>query len=293
MNIGVLFFIYYVQWSIGNILYVNSSIKKDDYLKYLKKIVDHIRIQDGWNSIRHLEIYNHENKIMTVGDMLAQDVGKNDIIRMFDVIVNLLNYKYTNIIKTFVEYISIILGEYNMYYRRQLSKEFIYCARSLEIEVKNSLPMFEHMYKAVTIIGYSELKNVIDTISSNSYNLIETIYFIKTYVKNIILSMELDYFDHSDSAIVDIAKFSVSNITEFIKIVSQSIAPQSNALIKEPERVNLSLDCLHEFENNEQCHSNLTSFMCYKLDLFYDSTIINEYQNMGFTAFSFSNSEKK
>lgn len=289
MKIGALVFILYAQWSYCNISLVDSVIRYGAYLKYLQDIVNHIRVQKGWQTLYHLEIHRDENTRATVHDILTQNVEIKDVANIFNIIVNLANYKYVDAIQTFVELISILIEECKT---PKSNDEFLYCARSLQIELKNSLSMFEHMYKALAFLTHLDIKHILNVTSSNPYTLIEEIYFIKTCISNMVLSNEFDLFDDFYEVTLHRAKTAVYIFIEFLIKIPQNISDYSIIFVTKPETVNLKLVCQQDFETKKNEYTNFTSYMCHQLHAFYDFVIINEYHSLGFNAFLYPNTEK-
>lgn len=278
MNISTLLLIFYVQWFFYDILFVDSTVSKSDYYGFIKQIVNHVRFQHGWNPIYHLEIFYDKGERLTIENILKQNPRRDNVAKTFNAIVNLINYKYDEVVQTFVKLIIIFIDECKS---TKSSNDYINCAIFLEIELTKSLSMLECMYKVLTFFSYLDLKYATNKTPINSHPLIEEIHDIKAFISN---NMTLtNVINHSNGSVIfNAAKNMISNITKFLENVFQYIPMYSMIFVNQPRVFDFKSICERAFENEKQKFTNFYTYMCYRLEVYYEYVINNEYKNLGF-----------
>ncbi|XP_050544392.1 uncharacterized protein LOC126907277 isoform X1 [Daktulosphaira vitifoliae] len=285
MQYRIFIFIYFTH--LGYLSTLDPKTVKTRYLEYVITVVEHIRIQEGWNSMKHLQLNHDEYKNVTIKKVFAQKIDKMNITDMLSIVVGLLNYKYTQILKNYVEIVTLSIRECEKYSTDNLLKEFIDCTRRIEYAVKNSKIMFDNLYQVMTFMSYLDIKWLNANISGNPFVKVEEIYFAYNYINIMEISDQSFYIDQYGNYIPENATSVLLNIKTFVEHLyfMTENGEENNCILAElPVPINYNLFFKEEYLNFKSLNPHLSTFdfVIMMLDSFCNITIQNEYENLGF-----------
>ncbi|XP_050546987.1 uncharacterized protein LOC126908718 [Daktulosphaira vitifoliae] len=279
MQLGIIIFIYFTY--IGQVLNNQLKTEKKQYLKFVVTLVNHICVQEGWNSIKHLQLDNAYNNI-TIEKLFAQKINNENIMTVFNIVVCLLNYRYSEVIRNYVEFITLSIQECEKYATANLFRDFIDCTLNIEHGVKNSIIMFDKLYQVMTFLSHIDIKNY-----ETPFVLVDEIYFAYHVTNAMKITDQSFYIDQDGNFIPKNATYVLSSIKTFIGrlyYIVKSNERNNHILDKLPEPINYQLIFEKQYLNLKSVNSNLRIIDCvlYMLNSFYKNTITNDYENLGF-----------
>ncbi|XP_050520669.1 uncharacterized protein LOC126894058 [Daktulosphaira vitifoliae] len=257
------------------------------YKNYINTVVAHIHSQIGSYEMQNLKLKQFLNcpemeKICT----------PDDFSRNYRYTISVLNFKYTEILKKFLDYMNIIINKCLEFYKRNLFENFISCVSLLETEVKNSKSMFEYLHNAMKFISYIDIKYLFRE-GFAPHPIIDEIDFFQQSVKK----LDATYFvDINILPNINDSKTKFENLKRFydvaLKIVNNLF--QNSQIIEISVNTDLMDNQINECFNDstikiDDC-SNENNFdivysTCSKLNSFYNESINIWYKNLGFEHF--------
>ncbi|XP_050543337.1 uncharacterized protein LOC126906670 [Daktulosphaira vitifoliae] len=284
MNFGLFIFSIYTILICSGIFAVNCEVLKKHYMKYLINVVNHIRVQEGWYSMHHLSLNNKSSQQISIREAFIYNYGSDQLEVMFTNIIYLINVKYAEVLNKFVEFINIGTDHCEEYLIAQSFENFNICINLLEVEVKKSEYMFEHLYKAVSFLSYLDLKYIFTKRLGNPYVIVEEIYFVKNFISNLKLYNQLCDTNLLTNYTVDIMKAVITNIKQFIGEVANVVQGILNKLnIENNVPLKLKLILNTEYDMYKTDYSCFIDFLFKKLNDFYTFTIENDFIGLGFS----------
>ncbi|XP_050545313.1 uncharacterized protein LOC126907770 [Daktulosphaira vitifoliae] len=284
MQFGIFIFIYFTH--IGLISTLHPTTVRIKYIEYVIRVVDYLRIQNGWNSIKNLQL-NYEYRMMKIEKVFEQKIDKNNILKMYSIIVHLLNYKYTEILRSYVELVTLSIKECKMYSIAYLLSEYIDCTQRIEQKVKNSMIMFDNLYQVMTFMSDFDTKWLFINISGIPIVMVEEIYFAYHFTNTMIVSKQSYFIDQSGSFILDNATSVLSNIKIFIDqlyLMLENNEVKNCILADLPEPINYQF-CLEEqylHYKSDNANTSTIDLVLIMLDSLYNNTIKNDFEDLGF-----------
>ncbi|XP_050548714.1 uncharacterized protein LOC126910304 [Daktulosphaira vitifoliae] len=150
-------------------------------------------------SLQSLSINEMTNANTRQEEAFKQDEFMQNFKSKYSITISLLNFKYTEILKKFLDYMHIIIDKCQQFRSRNLSENFICCVTSFIEEMKNSKIMFENLYNAMKFLSYLDVRYV----------------FIGSIVTNVIID-EIDFFQqYVLQQITETSSFDLNSIPKF------------------------------------------------------------------------------
>ncbi|XP_050544377.1 uncharacterized protein LOC126907271 [Daktulosphaira vitifoliae] len=285
MQFRIFIFIYFIYLGLVSTLHPRTVKRK--YLDYVIRVVNYIRVQEGWNSIKHLHLNHDVYKNLSIENVFAQKVDKNNILNMFSIVVHLLNYKYTEILRSYVELVTLILKECEKYSAANLFKEFINCTQHIEQKVKNSMIMFNDLYQVMTFMSSFDTKWLFKNISGIPFVMVEEIYFAYHYTNTMKISDQSFFIDENGNFIPENATSVLANIKKILDkldLMVEKDQAKNCILVELSERIDYQLLFEEQYLHYKStyCNLNIIDFMLNAVYEFCMNTIKNDYENLGF-----------
>ncbi|XP_050540178.1 uncharacterized protein LOC126904882 [Daktulosphaira vitifoliae] len=266
---------------------IQSKTYNKNYRKYIKTVVAYIHTQIGSNQMLNLklkqDLVTYELAIIGVPDVFT---------RNYRYTIGVLNYKYTEILKKFLEYMNIIIDKCNQFQKINLSENFICCVTLLVEEIKNSSAMFENLHNAMKFISYIDIKFLF-FVGRVMHPIIDEIYFFHQFVKiletnNIVDINIIPNLDDSKTKLENITKFYedglqiVNNLFKYSNVTDIS----KNTDLEKKQTQKCSNDSTIKIVNcSNELNFEIVYSTCSKLNSFYNETIELWYKNLGFEHF--------
>ncbi|XP_050530327.1 uncharacterized protein LOC126899419 [Daktulosphaira vitifoliae] len=192
--------------------------------------------------------------------------------------ISILNFKYLEILKKFLDLINLILNNCQKFYSKKKSpKNFIRCVQFLEIIVKNSKTMIEKLHNAMKFISYIDIRFLFSEVFV-PHPIIDEIDFIYQYVLE--KSKETSSLDLNKSP-YEISEMKFKNLTTFQTDASIRV----NNYLQNYKNLDTSLindlKCIKIVE----LPINVRSSKKKLLNKFFSEIIKNWYKNLGFEEF--------
>ncbi|XP_050520672.1 uncharacterized protein LOC126894059 isoform X3 [Daktulosphaira vitifoliae] len=246
------------------------------YKNYINTVVTHIHSKIGVNQMLNLKLKQFLNY-----PKIEENCKKDDFSRNYRYTISVLNYKYTEILKKFLDYMNIIIDECKQFHKRNLVENFINCVSLLEVEVKNSKTMFEKLYNAMKFISYIDIKYLfLEGLAPHP--IIDEIDFLQQFVK------ELNAAYVVDINILPNLKVSITQFENFksfyevaLKVVNNLF--QNSLIIDTTIKTDLKKNQIEECSN--ETSFEIVYYTCNKLNSLYIETIKMWYKNLGFEHF--------
>lgn len=245
---------------------VHCRIKEHTYMNYVARVIDHLSTQNGWQSMENLNIRFTDGTI-SVPVFMAQKIDKCDLSYIFRKMVNILNYRYNEIVKTFVALLNIVVDTCERFLDDQLMTDFSVCIFLLETAVNNSKMIFDAMYSVMTFISYIDLNA-----KSQPYTIVDDIHQI----------ISDEYFKKKNNDLSDIDHMSFMNVKSFIKntsaIANRFCDPNSDVFSNTTEP-----DIVKTFEIQLSSQpGKFSDVVNFTFQHFYKTTMWNNIENLGF-----------
>ncbi|XP_050546656.1 uncharacterized protein LOC126908534 [Daktulosphaira vitifoliae] len=257
------------------IAYVECKIQEFSYLNYLIEIEDHLCIQNGWKSAGNLYVKLDSIGFLSVQDLVAQKLNKKNVLSVFNNIVDILNYRYSEVLLTFVELLNIVNGICVHLLDAKILENFINCTILLVKVINNSMTMFDNLYNVMTFISYMDFKLVFPELKTNPITIVHDMYEIKNHIYLKKIQYEYHY--------VDLQVFIETK--EFIGNVSKSANncfEKNKSIINTSEKIDLKTKCKTEYLAHNRDFMDFIQFMCHKINSIYTETIKINYDDLGF-----------
>ncbi|XP_050520413.1 uncharacterized protein LOC126893906 [Daktulosphaira vitifoliae] len=255
---------------------------RKDYRNYVNTVVHHIRSHIRSNEMQNLKLKHDFNNHINIEEAFKPDNYMNDSMYNYNITISLLNFKYTRILKTFLNYVDIILRKCKQFQYSYLWENLIFCVTSLIEEVKNSKTMFENLYNAMKYINIMDVRYVFKgTIVANV--IIDEIDFFKQFVlQKIPETISFDF--NSLQNLID-SETNLKNLNEFYIEASEKVNNMFlYSIIIDPfVNTNSTTNPIKESSNDNDLY--LVNLTCSNLNAFYNETIEIWYKNLGFEEF--------
>ncbi|XP_050546647.1 uncharacterized protein LOC126908528 [Daktulosphaira vitifoliae] len=258
-----------------NIIFVECKIQETPYLNYLIEVGNHLCIQNGWKSMGNLHLKLNSKRIFRVPDLMAQKLEPKNVFNVFYNIVDILNYRYSEVLSTFVELLNIVVDICIHFLNANVLEIFINCVLLLVKVINNSSTMFENLCNAMTFISYMDFKLVFPELKTNLITIVHDIYEIKNhkYFKKIryeYLFVNLQVFIETKDFIGDVSK------------IANNCFEKNKSIINTGEKIDLKTECEIEYLTYNRDFPDFIQFMCNKINSFYTETIKINYEDLGF-----------
>ncbi|XP_050539276.1 uncharacterized protein LOC126904338 [Daktulosphaira vitifoliae] len=282
MNLRLLICMFYFYWISSNISIVNCKISRKTYSKYFIEVLNHIRVQKGWNLMHHLQV-KHSSITCPIRETFAQNIVDENFLSLYNNIIHLINYKYMEIVKIFANHLDIIIALCKTYLNLNSEKNLIYCTSIIQNSMKNSLVMFEHLYDSITVLSYLDVTLAFSKKCKNCDTIVDEIYFVKeninskTKPENFI---DIDPKDKKEKA--KIVLLDVKYFIETITKITQNFFENNVVVVNNSMDDDLTSINAKKYSNIYSNKLSFVNLLVEKLDTFYEETILNYYENLGF-----------
>ncbi|XP_050545255.1 uncharacterized protein LOC126907736 isoform X1 [Daktulosphaira vitifoliae] len=264
-----------------NITYVNGKLNYKSYLNYVNKVVGHMCIQNGWKSMEKIYLnFDESSAPISVPDLMVLKFDTDNVLSIFYKMFHILNYKYNQVLLTFVELINIVVDTCINFFNDELLENFNNCTESLAKEMENSLTMIESLYNAITFLSYIDLnvrnhKLILLDVKSVPFTLVDGIYEIKnhTYFKQ--HQYKISYVNLQ--AILDVKEF-----IDYISKIANNFLEKNEYIIDTNDEINLKSKLFTEYWTSHTDFTGFIRFMYHKINSFYNETIKINYEGLGF-----------
>ncbi|XP_050545577.1 uncharacterized protein LOC126907926 isoform X2 [Daktulosphaira vitifoliae] len=257
-------------------IYCRSYHKK--YKLYIERFVTHVGLR-----IKISEKINQTSNLNNTTDIeKAFEPNKyRELMCNYQYTISVLNYKYTIILKKFLDYIAIIMCKCQQFHERNLSENFIHCVIVLEEQVKQSKTMFENLHNAMKFISYIDIRFLFFE-NMVLHPIIDEIDFIYQFVLEI--SLETRSFDLNKSPNQE-SEIKFENFIKFytdasnrVNNISHNYNVNNTFIITNWTTINIAE--WHNENNFDILYSTSST-----LNKFYNETIEIWYKNLVFERF--------
>ncbi|XP_050520408.1 uncharacterized protein LOC126893901 [Daktulosphaira vitifoliae] len=261
---------------------VNFKNHHEDYKNYIKYVVHYIQSNIKLNEIQNLELVQDSNNIIRIKEACNIYKSMQFFKSVYSYIISILNFKYTEILKKFLDDIDIILHKCKQFQDKNLSENFISCVTLLVEEVKNSKIMFENLYNAMKFLSYIDVRYLFRGSIVTNVIIDEIDFFLQYVLQKISETKNLDL--NSLPNLKD-CETDFKNLNEFYTEALGKVNNlfQNSNIIITYTKTDWTTIQIKEFSNEND--SYLVYLICSKLNLFYNQTIEIWYKNIGFEQF--------
>ncbi|XP_050545607.1 uncharacterized protein LOC126907936 [Daktulosphaira vitifoliae] len=266
----------YTFISMSIVIFMLTLCECGDYKNYIKRVMFDIHLLIRSKHIQNLNL--KQDSINTTGIVEANLHDKRlDFTYLYYYTISILNFKYTEILKKFLDYLDIIIRKCQRFQERNSSEDFNRCVTILEDAIKNSKTMIKSLHNAMKFISYIDIRFLFSQ-GAVSHGIIDEIDFIYQYV------VEISCFDLNKSPNLDF-KEKFQNLTKFhadaLNIVNDLF--EKSIIIDTSEKTNLTTIKIQECSNENNYDVIIST--CIELKKFYDETIEIWYKSLGFEQF--------
>ncbi|XP_050545941.1 uncharacterized protein LOC126908097 [Daktulosphaira vitifoliae] len=257
---------------------------REDYRNYIKTVINHICSHIESNEILNLKLIQDSNSAIGIEEFSKPETNYHNFKTNYFYTISLLNFKYTEILKNFLDYIDVILQKCKQFHERNLEENFICCVTSLVEEVKNSKIMFENLHNAMNFFSYIDVRFVfqgstVPNVINNEIN-----FFLKYVLQKISENSRLDLNRHFDLNCLPNfhdSEMNFMSLNEFRTVASKIINNlyQNSNIIDNSIKNNSTIIQINEDD------SYFVYLTCSKLKSFYNKNIEIWYKKLGFEKF--------
>ncbi|XP_050522545.1 uncharacterized protein LOC126895096 isoform X2 [Daktulosphaira vitifoliae] len=285
MNMKFFFYVLFSLMILNNHYFVHCKIKPSEYKIYVINVLNHLCNQQGWKLMPHILVNTGNLRGYPIHTVLNNETTRKDYIQVLHLIIYSINYRYTEILWYFNTMITYIIDKCNFYLKELNTTNFNNCTILLYDTVKNSANMFSKLFNAMMFISQINLKNIKINMESPS-TIIDYIKPFNEFTNLKLNKNSSELLGSSDHDILQEFKNVISffkNIKE-INIIQKLINGLSMFLFINKNHVPQYLQIMYEEEAlNKFKKSNLDDSIIKNLLInFYDQTIKNDYENIGF-----------
>ncbi|XP_050525970.1 MATH and LRR domain-containing protein PFE0570w-like [Daktulosphaira vitifoliae] len=295
MNMKYFVYIFFPFMFLNNDYFVNCKIKSSEYKKYVIDVVRHFCSQQGWILMPHIWAKDEYLHGKPIHEFFKNKATCTNYIQILNIVICSLNIRYTEILSYFLIMINYIIDKCSIYLRKLNTTNFNNCSILLYDAVKMSAILFSKLLDAMLFMSHINLKKI-------RYNM-ECLATITDYIRpfsdftnlkmnqnpsGLLRDNDQDIFHefkHIKNFFKNIKK--TINLHELIKNHSMYLSVSKN-------HVPQYLKILYEEESfNTFKNSNLDVSVIKNLLInFYDQTIKNNYENIGFNELLDPNNSK-
>ncbi|XP_050547114.1 uncharacterized protein LOC126908845 isoform X2 [Daktulosphaira vitifoliae] len=184
----IILYEFFLYWQLSQIINVYCDSQSKNFKKYLINSLNHIRVQNGWDSIQQTEI-KLENFTINTKSVTSEIIDETNFIQKLYFITCLLNCEFTNILQTFNAMLGLILNKCKVNVLKYQCVELKYCTKLLFNIYNCSINMFKKMLKTAKYLDKIDLR-IIDSPILN----IKTVDSEINYFYKYILELSNDSF---------------------------------------------------------------------------------------------------
>ncbi|XP_050529665.1 uncharacterized protein LOC126899137 isoform X6 [Daktulosphaira vitifoliae] len=261
------------------VLILNEGVhceKNGDYTIYIKRVVRDIYLQIKSKQIQNLKL--KQDLINTTGIVKAsKPIKLLNFPYIYCYTISVLNFKYTEILKKFLDYLDIIIRKCQRFQERNSSEDFNRCVTILEDAMKNSKTMIKSLHSAMKFISYIDIRFLFSE-GVVPHAIIDEIDFIYQYI------VQINCFDLNKTPNLDF-KEKFQNLTKFYAdalYIVNDLFENSN-IIDTSEKTDLTTMKIDECSNEN--NYDVVFSTCSELKKFCNETIEIWYESLGFEQF--------
>ncbi|XP_050529661.1 uncharacterized protein LOC126899137 isoform X2 [Daktulosphaira vitifoliae] len=261
------------------VLILNEGVhceKNGDYTIYIKRVVRDIYLQIKSKQIQNLIL--KQDSIYITDIVKTKQFNKLlDFPYIYCYTISVLNFKYTEILKKFLDYLDIIIRKCQRFQERNLSEDFNRCVTILEDAMKNSKTMIKSLHSAMKFISYIDIRFLFFQ-GAVPHGIIDEIDFIYQYV------VEISCFDVNESPNLD-SKTKFQILTKFHADALKKVVNlfENSNIIDTSEKTDLTIIIVEECSNEN--NYDIIFSTCSELKKFCNETIEIWYESLGFEQF--------
>ncbi|XP_050547387.1 uncharacterized protein LOC126909062 [Daktulosphaira vitifoliae] len=224
MSKKIILYEFFILWQLSQVLDVYCDPQCENFKKYVIDSLNHIRVQNGWNSIQQTEI-KREHLIINTKSFTSDIIDENNFIQKLYFITCLLNCEYYNTMKIFSVMLRFVLNKCEINIFNNQNSQLKYCTRLIINIFNRSINMFKEMLKAAKYLDKIDLR-IINSPILNIKTIDSEINYFYTYaikLSNISLLdlSSTDSWVHTFKSINDFyetAKLAISNLYKNRKV---------------------------------------------------------------------------
>ncbi|XP_050547164.1 uncharacterized protein LOC126908888 [Daktulosphaira vitifoliae] len=279
--------IFYTFWILTTKCFVSCKIRPKTYEKYLSGVMDHIKEQVGWDFIQNLDIKNDSSTWLRFNakDILCKESNLT-LSKKFDAIINVLNYMYAEVIKTFIDHIRAIANRCQEYYNLIQGDNLLSCTVLLQSAVENSKNMFEQLYNVMNYLSNIDFKLLANKKKSFSVPIVNEIY---TFVEFSLLKSQQNtqiFIDLNDPNTIKDSYKVILDVNNFIEgkghETYQKINVKNSLVVNNHKPKCLLEENLEDYKALHYKHIELSNYLSEWLNVYYVEISTNFYKNLGF-----------
>ncbi|XP_050547692.1 uncharacterized protein LOC126909323 [Daktulosphaira vitifoliae] len=265
--------------------FVSCRIKPKTYEKYYSEVMDHISEQVGWDYMQYLEVKSSTEKGCNIKEIICKK-SPITISKKFDAVIDTLNFTYAEVIKTFIDHISIIANQCQEYYSFNQEDNLLRCAFLLQSVVKNSKTMFEQLYNVMNYLSNIDFKLLAKLKTTFSIPIVDEIY---TFVEYATLKSQQNsqiFINSNDSSTKKMACEVILEVQSFIEgkvhDIYQNIKVKNSTYIYNHKPNCLLEENLKDYKAQQNKNIELSQYLSEWLKIYYNEISKNFYKNLGF-----------
>ncbi|XP_050547213.1 uncharacterized protein LOC126908923 isoform X1 [Daktulosphaira vitifoliae] len=179
----IILYDFFLFCQLCQVLDVYCDSQSEYYKKYIIESLNHIRVQNGWDSIQQTEI-KHELLTINTNSVTSEIIDENNLIQKLYFITCLLNCEFTNIMQTFNAMLGLILTKCEVHVLKSQRNELKYCIKIIVKIFHYSIHMFKNMLKTANYLDKIDLR-IIDSPILNIKTVDSEINYFYTYAYTI------------------------------------------------------------------------------------------------------------
>lgn len=262
---------------------VYNDIRGQEYFNYIHAVIQHLQSQVGWHSMQHIRITNDKRTTsLSIVELLALDLKNHkNVIDMYNKIVELVNYRYAEILKTIIFQMTYVTYECYNFNQIHSYENFVYCILSLQEVLNYSETLFENLYAALTFLSLIDVKIVSKRYVNYSNYIVDTLYYVKEYASSMEIGNYSTYLDGNGVLMIKKALNILESIVDFCQRTKQKlieIPPKNTNVI-----IRSTIECDYEQIYKEHyAGEDFVSFMSMRIMTFMDDAQKNDFMDLGF-----------
>ncbi|XP_050526076.1 uncharacterized protein LOC126896926 [Daktulosphaira vitifoliae] len=281
----LMFFIKSISFEVGLVdCKIHDVGLRKEYITYFKQVTKHLRIQMKQSNLNHISIRIESDKIMSLQETLENRYHNvNYSIKLYYIIVKLINYLFVEVLQKFTEHLIIIIDNCEHFFEKNSFQNAIYCIVVLLNAVKKSNKMFEDLYKVITFIDYLDMK-LLNNSLNHPKTVVDEIYTVKYYTYKMKTSEIINYVNNDESFNIEKAKEDYEEINNFVNnvvAITREFFKNNINIINNARELNLRENYYGQYITNDY-NMEFVDFISEKINNYYLKTSNDYYFKIGF-----------
>lgn len=257
-----------------------------EYYDYLEVVVEHIKVQSGWSSMKHIKIVDFELETdLSIEEHFQLNLSDHNIlIAMFNQIAELVNCRYAEILKIFSFQLTTVAKDCNYFNQGESYENVMRCAVLLQDIINHSAPLFEKLYAALTFLSMIDVKFLHLTSYNYAAYIVDQLYYAKNYVSSMAKANLFNFTDNQGNIITGKILDFLESVMEFCLDITKKLngIPPLESKVVMYSKVEVNFKQIYQKKYSD-VHSNFVDFMSAKIKKFLDDAMQNDFINLGFT----------